>query len=93
MEWPLCVSHSVQARTHASQPMHRVASMKNPMLAGTGIVPGDAVIGDPGPDADHAFRSPSLLFNLTAQTLYSGIFDIGSCAEIVNWLALWRPGQ
>jgi len=29
----------------------------------------------------------------TAQTLYSGIFEIGSCAEIVNWFALFAPAQ
>ena len=29
----------------------------------------------------------------TAHTLYSGIFEIGSCAEIVSWLALLRPAQ
>src|SRR5262249_7746032 len=29
----------------------------------------------------------------TAQTLYSGIFEIGSCAEIVNWFALLCPAQ
>lgn len=30
---------------------------------------------------------------LTAHTLYSGIFEIGSCAEIVNWFTLFRPAQ
>jgi hypothetical protein len=30
---------------------------------------------------------------LTAHTLNSGIFEMGSCAEIVNWLALFLPGQ
>ena len=29
----------------------------------------------------------------TAQTLYSGILEIGSCAEIVSWLALFAPAQ
>lgn len=32
-------------------------------------------------------------FIRTAHTLYSGIFEIGSCAEIVNWFALFLPGQ
>jgi hypothetical protein len=29
----------------------------------------------------------------TAHTLYSGMCEIGSCAEIVNWLALFFPAQ
>src|SRR5512140_2392008 len=37
MEWPLCVSHSVQACTHAWQPMQRLGSMKNSMSGGTAI--------------------------------------------------------
>ena len=28
-----------------------------------------------------------------AQTLYSGIFEIGSCAAIVTWLMLFGPAQ
>ena len=28
----------------------------------------------------------------TADTLYSGIFDSGSSARFVSWLAAWRPG-
>src|SRR3954462_8979656 len=38
IETPLCVSHSLHACRHASQPMHRLGSMKNSMFAGTGIV-------------------------------------------------------
>src|SRR5262249_15077890 len=37
IEWPRCVSHSLQACTHAWHPMHRVASTKKFILAGTGI--------------------------------------------------------
>ena len=29
----------------------------------------------------------------TAQTLYCGIFEIGSCAAIVSWLTLFGPAQ
>lgn len=29
----------------------------------------------------------------TAHTLYSGIFEMGSCAAMVNWLADFLPGQ
>ena len=39
------------------------------------------------------YKFSSLLFTLTAHTLYSGILEIGSCADIVNWLTLRRPGQ
>jgi hypothetical protein len=28
-----------------------------------------------------------------AHTLNSGMCEIGSCAEMVNWLALFAPGQ
>ena len=35
----------------------------------------------------------STLRRRTAQTLNSGIFEMGSCAAIVSWLALLRPAQ
>src|SRR5690606_36276841 len=36
---------------------------------------------------------PSALATRTADTLYSGIFDIGSSARLVSWLAARSPGQ
>src|SRR5262249_60808332 len=35
--WPLCVSHSAQACTHAWQPMQRLGSRKNSMCSGTSM--------------------------------------------------------
>ena len=37
--------------------------------------------------------SPAAFRTRAAQTLYSGIFEIGSCAAIVSWLALLGPAQ
>src|SRR5262245_38287225 len=39
IECPLWESHSVQACTHDSQPMHRLGSMKNSMSPGAGMSP------------------------------------------------------
>src|SRR5215813_14552874 len=73
---PLCVSHSPQACTHDWQPMQRFGSMKNSMCEGTAIyalLPPSAQSG-----------AASAFFTRTAQTLYSGIFETGSCAAMVN---------
>src|SRR5262245_26565921 len=39
IEWPLCVSHSEQAWTHAWQPMQRAGSMKNSISAAGTTLP------------------------------------------------------
>src|SRR4051812_29277549 len=36
---------------------------------------------------------PSAFFSRAAHTLYSGIFETGSWAAIVSWLALFLPAQ
>src|SRR5215475_7626402 len=73
---PLCVSHSLHACTHDWQPMQRFGSMKNSMCEGTAIY--DLLPPSARSDAASAF------FTRTAQTLYSGIFEIGSSAATVN---------
>src|SRR5688572_28390224 len=73
---PLCVSHSPQACTPDWHPMQRLGSMKNSTCEGIAIyalLPPSAQSG-----------AVSAFFTRTAQTLYSGIFEIGSCAAMVN---------
>ena len=60
------------------------------MLAACGSARLSAIAAAP---AGSAYAGgPSAFRTRTAHTLYSGIFEIGSCAAIVSWLALLRPG-
>ena len=42
---------------------------------------------------DHRAAGGPTRSTRTADTLYSGIFDFGSSARLVSWLAAWRPAQ
>src|SRR5512141_685913 len=63
----------------------RAASSAPPLVTFVSSPPGSSVAASPGGFSDFLMR--------TAQTLNSGIFETGSCAEMVNWLADLRPGQ
>src|SRR5262245_50772487 len=73
---PLCVSHSPQACTQDWQPMQRVGSMNTCIWEGTAMY---ALLSSSAQSG-----AASALLTRTAQTLYSGIFEIGSCAAMVN---------
>src|SRR5262245_34531583 len=90
IERPLCVSHSEQACSQAWQPMHRCGSMKNSISVGmVSPVFSDYCCAS----SRRAYSGSSALRMRTAHTLYSGIFEIGSWAEIVTRLTLLAPAQ
>ena len=71
--------------------------------AAVGVDEEDVVVGDHGHSVLAAYccgssrpaysGGPSALRTRTAHTLYSGILEIGSWAEIVTWLMLFAPAQ
>jgi hypothetical protein len=92
-DWPRWVPHSSHAWTHASQPMHRLGSMTK--IGGRRCRSGPAScrlceveVADVG-----GRRVAVGLDDRTAATLNSGIFEIGSTARLVSWLAALPPGQ
>ena len=76
-------SRWIDEELHVGWNRHRL-SFLIPMTCQTGCAPALRI---------KCYKFSSLLFTLTAHTLYSGILEIGSCADIVNWLTLRRPGQ
>src|SRR5215510_3221730 len=83
IECPLCVSHSEHAWTHDWQPMQRLGSMKNSISTGCILPLLFAVVYCCG-SSRWAYSGSAALRSLTAQTLYSGICEIGSCAAMVT---------
>ena len=77
---PLCVSHSVQACTQAWQPMQRFGSMKNCRWSGLAMLRPCLLLRLERRGVVRRRRRPCAPG--TAHTLYSGIFEIGSCAAI-----------
>src|SRR6516162_2918262 len=93
IECPLWVSHSEQACTHAWQPMHRFGSMKKRWCSGTMTYSLSAEGYCCGSSRVTYSGGPSARRTRAAQTLYSGIFEIGSWAALVTWLMLFGPAQ
>ena len=75
---PLWVLHSVQAWTHDWHPMQRLASTNISSAADTGMVVYCCA------SSFVACSGASALRTRTAHTLYSGIFEMGSCDAIVS---------
>src|SRR5687768_15498307 len=77
--------------------MQRLGSMKNSMYEAAGTFhPFSCPTFERyccGSNSCSYAGTPAAFRTRAAQTLYSGIFEIGSCAAIVSWLALLGPAQ
>src|SRR5918995_664932 len=87
---PRWVPHSSHAWTHAGHPMPSPGSEAG--LRGSSPLVSRSTRSISRASTTAAPGGPTRSMR-TAETLYSGIFDSGSSARFVSWLAAWRPAQ